>query len=130
MRWIGALIVAGGVAAAAQWAGAGPLHWYPGWAWIALAGVVAAALPGRTAVRVAAWIAVAAFTAWRIVPLGLWNDEAWRLTIALICPCVAAVVVGLGRVSRCTRPSELLGWIVSALLVLAWSGAPASCHSR
>src|SRR5207253_9896608 len=86
------------------------------WPWLALAAAVAGGWPWPTAVRIVLWIAVAAFTAWRIVPPGLSNDDAWRPYLVLCYASVAGAVVALGFTGVSARRFSLFIWALCSLI--------------
>jgi hypothetical protein len=112
-RLLGAATVAGGFVAVFYWLKA-PVT--VGWPWLALAAAVVACRPWPKFVGVILWTAIAAVTAWRVIPPGLIHDDDWRLYVILGYPAIAGIILLLGlAVAPETRRQDVFGWALAAM---------------
>jgi hypothetical protein len=127
-RLLGAAITAGGFVGVFFGLGLSKVLPHEGWPWLALAGAVAASCPGPAVVRVVLWTAAAAVTAWRVVPLGLFDDEVWQPYRILCYACPAAIVLTVGLISPLLRRRDLFPWALVAVLgaCVVWGAGIAS----
>ena len=123
-RLLGAAAVAGGFVAAFFALGFAEHRPQEGWPWLAITAALAGGLPMPVAARFVAWVGVAAFVCYRVIPPGLFESEDWGPWRVQCYAAIAGGVFFLGVVSSLAKRLTVFVWaivVASGAGVLFWA---------
>jgi hypothetical protein len=118
-RFLGATAIASGFVAAFFALGFAEHRPQEGWPWLALAAALVGGLPMPIVVRALAYVGVAAFVSYRVIPPRLFDSEEWGPWRVHYYAAIAGSVFVLGVMSPLARRVTLFAW---AFLVAGGAG--------